>query len=442
MTNKKIKIDEDDLEEELAELRAQNNNGDKKNSGEENTSVYKELINNPAREVKNKIAETLKSLEENKSGESDDEEEEESFDELSDNDLNGSIEEMEVEEAGSWTRTAEKAREEFLNRQQSNVNLMKIVYSVEQKKDNDADDDEGEELGGIFRVVTEKQKKKLEERELKNQEDTVYFSGEQPRDWLSEDNKLLIVNRFVTGKWKESEDAAELLKLNNLPEDDDEEVYGDFEDLETGEKIQGKPQGDSAPREMDSAEVEDRQKLIEKKRKLKQQFDAEYDNAENKSFYDELKQEVEKQAQLNKSEFEDLDDEMRVQLEGFRPGMYVRVEIESVPCELITNLDPTYPLILGGLLHGEENIGFVQTKLKKHRWYSKILKTRDPVILSVGWRRFQTLPIYSKLEDNMRHRMLKYTPEHVACMGHFWGPITPQGTGVLAVQDVATRIPG
>ncbi|XP_057332319.1 ribosome biogenesis protein BMS1 homolog [Microplitis mediator] len=442
--NKKIKIDEDDLEEELAELRAQNNKSGKKNSGEEDHSVYKELKNNPAREVKNKIAETLKSLEGNKSGESDNEEEEdeESFDELSDNDLNGSIEEMEVEKEGNWTRTAEKAREEFLNRQQSNVNLMKIVYSVEQKKENDADDDGEEELGGIFRVVTEKQKKKLEERELKNQEDTVYFSGQQPRDWLSEDNKSLIVDRFVTGKWKESEDAAELLKLNNLREDEDEEVYGDFEDLETGEKFQAKPQGESAPREMNSAEVEDRHKLIEKKRKLKQQFDAEYDNAESKSYYDELKQEVEKQAQLNKSEFEDLDDEMRVQLEGFRPGMYVRVEIESVPCELITNLDPTYPLILGGLLHGEENIGFVQTKLKKHRWYSKILKTRDPVILSVGWRRFQTLPIYSKLEDNMRHRMLKYTPEHVACMGHFWGPITPQGTGVLAVQDVATRIPG
>lgn len=38
--------------------------------------------------------------------------------------------------------------------------------------------------------------------------------------------------------------------------------------------------------------------------------------------------------------------------------------------------------------------------------------------------------------------MLKYTPEHVACMAHFYGPVTPQGTGVLAVQDVSKRDPG
>ena len=32
-------------------------------------------------------------------------------------------------------------------------------------------------------------------------------------------------------------------------------------------------------------------------------------------------------SKLNQREFEDLDDETRVQYEGFRPGMYVRVEV-------------------------------------------------------------------------------------------------------------------
>lgn len=84
----------------------------------------------------------------------------------------------------------------------------------------------------------------------------------------------------------------------------------------------------------------------------------------------------------------------------------------------------------------EENIGYVNCKVKKHRWYKKILKTGDPLIISMGWRRFQTVPIFAKVEDNMRHRYLKYTPNHVTCSMTFWGPITPQNTGFLALQSV------
>jgi ribosome biogenesis protein BMS1 len=47
---------------------------------------------------------------------------------------------------------------------------------------------------------------------------------------------------FVTGKWKESEDAAELLQLDG---DSSEEVFGDFEDLETGEKHTSKTENNN-----------------------------------------------------------------------------------------------------------------------------------------------------------------------------------------------------
>lgn len=350
--------------------------------------------------------------------------------------------EEEIEDEIKWkTNLIEKAKQTFENHQQNNKNLMKIVYGVFDRNYTETEDEkvknveqEDNEIGGIFRVVQEQQKQKIQLRELQNQEEYIFFPETQ-RDWLNEENKMLVMNRFVTGKWKESEDAEELLKLDDI---NDEELYGDFEDLETGEKHET----NKITKESKIDEIEEKKKLLEKKKKLKEQFDLEYDNSETKTYYDELKLEVERQANLNKSEFEGIDDNIRVQLEGYRPGMYVRVEIETVPCELITHLDPTYPLIIGGLLHGEENIGYVQTRIKKHRWYSKILKSKDPLILSIGWRRFQTLPIFSKLEDNLKNRMLKYTPEHVACMAHFWGPIIPQGTGVLAIQDVATRIPG
>lgn len=70
--------------------------------------------------------------------------------------------------------------------------------------------------------------------------------------------------------------------------------------------------------------------------------------------------------QLNKQEFEDVDDEVRVQFEGFRPGMYVRVEIASLPCEFVTNFDPHYPIILGGLGASEGNVGYLQVHQLEH----------------------------------------------------------------------------
>lgn len=64
--------------------------------------------------------------------------------------------------------------------------------------------------------------------------------------------------------------------------------------------------------------------------------------------------------QLNRAEFEDVDDEIRVQYEGFRPGMYIRLEISAIPCEFVSNFDPHYPIILGGLTSSEGNVGYLQ----------------------------------------------------------------------------------
>lgn len=213
----------------------------------ENSQVYRELSKNQDKHVKNKISEALSLIGDKSQKKSDagkKEDDDESFDELSDDeemnfkldfdqagenaevvededDVDEENEDEDEDDNMKWkTNIAQRAREAFLTRQQSNVNVMRLVYGVfdnkgMQEEENEPEDD-ADEVGGIFRVVQAKQKQKVQERELKNKEESVFFSKEPPRDWLGEDNKVMLVNRFVTGKWKESEDAEELLKLGNI----------------------------------------------------------------------------------------------------------------------------------------------------------------------------------------------------------------------------------
>uniref|UniRef100_A0A1Y9J0B4 Bms1-type G domain-containing protein n=1 Tax=Anopheles quadriannulatus TaxID=34691 RepID=A0A1Y9J0B4_ANOQN len=380
---------------------------------------------------------------------------------------------------------AARARKDYLERLATNKNLMKIVYGVFSKfhkrqqqqaaeAEEGADSEDDGLLGGIFKSVSQRQAELQKKKSVQDVDECCFFEeyGDGIRDWTSEQNKDLIRNCFVTGKWKASEDAEELLKLDDMS-DGDSDVYGDFEDLETGEKHEAPKEANKKPAEgkgdekaedgdEDGAEKGDekslkrkatrveeknmsRAELMAKKMKLKAKFDSEYDNPErddqhiegDHQYYEKLKADALRQSELNKKEFANLDEDVRLNIEGHRAGLYVRMCFKNISAEFVEHFDPSYPVLIGGLNMVEENVGYVNCKVKKHRWYKKTLKTGDPLIISLGWRRFQTVPIYAKVEDDFKHRYLKYTPNHVTCSMSFWGPITPQNTGVLAIQTVA-----
>ncbi|KAL7990281.1 hypothetical protein Chor_013711 [Crotalus horridus] len=180
---------------------------------------------------------------------------------------------------------SQKAAEAFLRQQQAIPNLRKLVYgTVAEDKEEEDEGEREEELGGLFRVSRPDKESKRKIDAL----DCSKFPVEIAQDW-------------------DSDEAA------NEGEEDNE-----------GKDDKG------------AEEEEEQKKRIAKKRKLKEMFDAEYDG--NATYFDDLKEELQKQAQLNRLEFDDQDDETRIQYEGFRPGMYIRVELENVPYHVIDKL--------------------------------------------------------------------------------------------------------
>ncbi|KAI8843573.1 hypothetical protein BC829DRAFT_400929 [Chytridium lagenaria] len=288
-------------------------------------------------------------------------------------------------------------------------NLGKLIYSdvkfwEQEEAEQPASTLEAVDNDLLFKTTKRKKVEKPSLRYL----DTCKFeiSDDTLAEWSDEEMLDSIRGFFVTGA--DAQTAAE----------GGEEVFGDFEDLENGTIATAAVEGDA------EAAVES---LEEKKEKLKRKFDEIYDEDEDDktaNVFENAKADQEKQTEINKAEFRDDDEESRVAVEGHKAGSYVRIIIKGVAAEFIENFDPSYPIIAGGLLQTEETFGFIQARIKKHRWHKKILKTNDPMVFSLGWRRFQSIPLYS-LNDGTRNRMLKYSPEHMHCLAAFYGPVTP-----------------
>jgi len=266
--------------------------------------------------------------------------------------------------------------------------------------------------------------------------------------WSIEDNIEALRRRFATADLLREKNADQSGSDDVEGEDSNDEGDGEFRDLEAeGEQKQ------------DDIEVE-RERNARRKEELKLRFEEEdregfnndkakarREGAEDEEFgeddwYDAQKAQIQKQLNINKSEFELLDENQRVNVEGFRAGMYAKIVIEGVASEFVTKFNPRMPIIVGGLSATEDRFGFVQVRIKRHRWHKKILKTNDPLIFSMGWRRFQTMPVYSISDSRVRNRMLKYTPEHMHCFATFFGPLIAPNTGFSCYQSFSSKNPG
>ncbi len=393
---------------------------------------------------------------------------------------------------------AARAASRFLERARSNVNLMELVYGVDaytpssrqqhqsttESRSRAAATDTGKDDGDDELFQLKKNKRRMPSTTVTEasanttitttmHEFGEFDSSKMSRDYVlskeSEEkfvqNESMLRNRFVTGNWgsggNNGKTAAEEGEEDvDKYESDGSDLYGSYEDLETGEKFDGRglngsiseqPIGSSVDEQRAANAAKKAAAMAAKSETQTSDDENETDNSEDGGkeqeeeeedpFLVEARRSRATQSYRNKMEFASETGERRAALEGHRLGHYVRIKLKGVPAALVRGCfsKPGVPLVVGGLLVQETGMGMIRCRVKRHRWSPGILKSNDPLVVSVGWRRFQTMPIYAMEDNDGRHKFLKYTPEHMHCICVFHGPVCPPTTGIIAMQHVGSK---
>lgn len=87
----------------------------------------------------------------------------------------------------------------------------------------------------------------------------------------------------------------------------------------------------------------------------------------------QIKDEIALRKQKNLAELAELDEITRIEMEGYRGGTYLRLELHGMPCEMVQYFDPTIPLLVGGLSRGEEAVGYMQVSPRYYLYYASFL---------------------------------------------------------------------
>jgi len=263
--------------------------------------------------------------------------------------------------------------------------------------DEDVEEDIEEDDEAFFKRTGRDEKEDLvEDRSIPR-----FDYAELSARWSSEDAVEALRTRFATANLLDEEGGDEDGEDDEDgfgDDDEDDEGDGAFEDLETGETHGAEEEDEEKSEEEPEVSLEaEREKNARRKEELKLRFEEEDregfkndkavarreggdDEFGEDDWYDAQKAMLQKQLDINKAEFGELDESQRTSVEGYRAGKYAKIVIEGVPAEFVNRFQARLPIIVGGLSATEDRFGFVQVRIKRHRWHKKIRKcTRKAV---------------------------------------------------------------
>ncbi|GJX62391.1 ribosome biogenesis protein BMS1 homolog isoform X1 [Tanacetum coccineum] len=268
------------------------------------------------------------------------------------------------------------------------TNLEQLVYGKsETNADDSIQEDSDDEFFKPKGEGNKKLSKGLDGDQVNTEDSSKFINFATTKDWKNVETVESIRNRFVTGDWTKAARRGKSTEADSENDDDDAPVFGEVEDLETGEKHEGDITVDDN-NEGNSVLEERRLKKLALRAKFDAQYPSKFDfcimtmhyfivvdddksrkgkengQANEGGFLDKLKEEAELHRQRNIAELEDLDEATRIDVEGYRTGTYLRLEIHNVRYEMIEHFGPCHPILVGDIGLSEENVGYMQASFR------------------------------------------------------------------------------
>lgn len=108
-----------------------------------------------------------------------------------------------------------------------------------------------------------------------------------------------------------------------------------------------------------------------------------------------------------------------------KAGMRVHIYISNVPKEVIESYSKDRPFIVFGLLQYEHKMSLLNFAVQRDNAYEEPVKSKDPMILQVGFRRYKVQPLYSLNENksaNHVHKFERFLQMGVSALATVYGP--------------------
>ncbi|KAK4048762.1 ribosome biogenesis protein tsr1 [Microbotryomycetes sp. JL201] len=88
--------------------------------------------------------------------------------------------------------------------------------------------------------------------------------------------------------------------------------------------------------------------------------------------------------------------ERKAQVDGVEAGTRVIIHIKDVPKQAADERDPSLPFVVFGLLKHEHKYSVMHFTITRNTEYSDTVRSKDPLVAQIGFRRFVVNPIFSQ----------------------------------------------